>query len=47
VLLNGGKVAGILLESAGDGRGVALASPSVIGVNLAAAPDPRRWSPAP
>lgn len=40
VLLNGGKVAGILLESAGNG-----ADPSAvavgIGVNLAAAPDAR------
>ncbi|MDS9467418.1 biotin--[acetyl-CoA-carboxylase] ligase [Paracoccus sp. MBLB3053] len=39
VLLNGGKVAGILLESAGAGQdltGLAVG----IGVNLAAAPDP-------
>ncbi|MBF6842359.1 biotin--[acetyl-CoA-carboxylase] ligase, partial [Acinetobacter baumannii] len=34
-LLNGGKVAGILLESAGTGGVVAVG----IGVNLAAAPD--------
>lgn len=39
VLLNGGKVAGILLESAGQGREVALLAVG-IGVNLAAAPDP-------
>ncbi|MCX7890005.1 MAG: biotin--[acetyl-CoA-carboxylase] ligase [Rhodobacteraceae bacterium] len=35
VLLNGGKVAGILLESLPAGRGVAIG----IGVNLAVAPD--------
>lgn len=39
VLLNGGKVAGILLESAGTG-GDAQAVCVGIGVNLAAAPDP-------
>lgn len=39
VLLNGGKVAGILLESAGSGAGV-VALAIGIGVNLAAAPDP-------
>lgn len=38
VLLNGGKVAGILLESAGKGRTVDWLSIGV-GVNLAAAPD--------
>lgn len=37
VLLNGGKVAGILLESAGAGRGVQRLAVG-IGVNLAAAP---------
>lgn len=39
VLLNGGKVAGILLESAGQGAGVAHLAVG-IGVNLIAAPDP-------
>lgn len=38
VLLNGGKVAGILLESAGDGRMPATVAVG-IGVNLVAAPD--------
>lgn len=38
VLLNGGKVAGILLESAGSGGQVAALAVG-IGVNLAAAPD--------
>lgn len=38
VLLNGGKVAGILLESAGSGGGVQAVAVG-IGVNLAAAPD--------
>ena len=38
VLLNGGKVAGILLESSGDGQGVPAVAVG-IGVNLAAAPD--------
>ena len=38
VLLNGGKVAGILLESAGQGRDVSLLAVG-IGVNLAAAPE--------
>lgn len=39
VLLNGGKVAGILLESAGSGAGVAALAIG-FGVNLAAVPDP-------
>lgn len=39
VLLNGGKAAGILLESAGQGAGVAHLSIG-IGVNLVAAPPP-------
>ena len=39
VLLNGGKVAGILLESAGSGGGVDALAVG-IGVNLAEAPDP-------
>lgn len=38
VLLNGGKVAGILLESAGSGQGSDLLAVGV-GVNLAEAPD--------
>ncbi|MFC3569517.1 biotin--[acetyl-CoA-carboxylase] ligase [Paracoccus sp. TOH] len=38
VLLNGGKVAGILLESSGSGSGVQAVAVG-IGVNLAAAPD--------
>ena len=38
VLLNGGKLAGILLESAGQARGVSHLAIG-IGVNLAAAPD--------
>ncbi len=37
VLLNGGKVAGILLESAGSGQGMGAVAVG-IGVNLAAAP---------
>jgi BirA family transcriptional regulator, biotin operon repressor / biotin---[acetyl-CoA-carboxylase] ligase len=43
VLLNGGKVAGILLESAGQGAGVAHLAVG-IGVNLIAPPIPPRWS---
>ncbi|HRO14082.1 MAG TPA: biotin--[acetyl-CoA-carboxylase] ligase [Paracoccus sp. (in: a-proteobacteria)] len=39
VLLNNGKVAGILLESAGSGTGIEAVAVG-IGVNLAAAPDP-------
>lgn len=38
VLLNGGKVAGILLESSGPGDGALMVAVG-IGVNLAAAPD--------
>lgn len=44
VLLNGGKVAGILLESAGQGGGVAHLAVG-IGVNLIAAPDPALLEP--
>lgn len=40
VLLDGGKVAGILLESQGDGRGGLSHLVVGVGVNLAAAPDP-------
>ncbi len=44
VLLNGGKIAGILLESLGAGRGVAHLAIG-IGVNLAAAPAPGAVEP--
>jgi len=44
VLLNGGKLAGILLESAGSGAGVAHLCIG-IGVNLIAAPDPAQVEP--
>lgn len=44
VLLNGGKVAGILLESAGQGAAVTALAVG-IGVNLAAAPDPEAVEP--
>ncbi|MCU4654589.1 biotin--[acetyl-CoA-carboxylase] ligase [Roseibacterium sp. SDUM158016] len=39
VLFRGGKIAGILLESAGDGRGGVAQLVVGIGVNLAAAPE--------
>lgn len=44
VLLNGGKVAGILLESAGQGGEVAALAVG-IGVNLAASPQPEALEP--
>lgn len=44
VLLNGGKLAGILLESAGQGGGVAYLAIG-IGVNLADAPPPSAVEP--
>ncbi len=44
VLCNGGKIAGILLESAGQGAGVAHLAIG-IGVNLIAAPDPSFLEP--
>jgi BirA family biotin operon repressor/biotin-[acetyl-CoA-carboxylase] ligase len=44
VLLNGGKLAGILLESASAARGVAYLAIG-IGVNLADAPEPDRVEP--
>ncbi len=44
VLLNGGKLAGILLESAGSGMGVSHLAVG-IGVNLIAAPDPALVEP--
>lgn len=45
VLLNGGKVAGILLESAGQGAAVTALAVG-IGVNLAAAPGPEAVEPS-
>lgn len=45
VLLRGGKLAGILLESLGDGRGGLAHLVIGIGVNLAAAPDARLLEP--
>jgi len=45
VLLNGGKLAGILLESLGDGRGGVNQLIIGIGVNLAAAPDAEMLEP--
>lgn len=45
VLLNGGKVAGILLESTGQGGRGGIALAVGIGVNLAAAPDAAALEP--
>lgn len=45
VLLNGGKLAGILLESIGDGRGGVAHLIIGIGVNLIHAPDPSAVEP--
>lgn len=45
VLLNGGKLAGILLESIGDGRGGVAHLIIGIGVNLAHAPAPSEVEP--
>ncbi|UWQ94947.1 biotin--[acetyl-CoA-carboxylase] ligase [Rhodobacteraceae bacterium M385] len=45
VLYNGGKLAGILLESLGDGRGGVSHLIIGIGVNLAEAPDPGQVEP--
>ena len=45
VLLRGGKLAGILLESLGDGRGGVSHLIIGIGVNLAQAPDAARLEP--
>ncbi|GAB5449096.1 biotin--[acetyl-CoA-carboxylase] ligase [Gymnodinialimonas sp.] len=45
VLLRGGKLAGILLESLGDGRGGVAHLIIGIGVNLAHAPDPGQVEP--
>ena len=48
VLLNGGKLAGILLESAGSGAGSGAGVAHLcigIGVNLIAAPDPSQLEP--
>ncbi len=45
VLLNGGKLAGILLESLGDGKGGVAHLIIGIGVNLASAPTPAQVEP--
>ncbi len=44
VLLNGGKIAGILLESAGSGKGISYLAIGM-GVNLIAAPDASQVEP--